>query len=80
MNGIEEYTGELVESLGMYDTIEDCFEANQEKLGIELPPLPSLEEKMTLAEEKATSQNADSKEHTYYSIRILTYCRVKFSE
>lgn len=62
MNGIEKYTGELVESLGMYDTIEDCFEANQEKLGIELPPLPSLEEKMTLAEEKAASQNADSKD------------------
>ena len=36
---------------------QHIFEANQEKLGIELPPLPSLEEKMTLAEEKAASQN-----------------------
>lgn len=61
-NGIEEYVGELVESLGVYNSIENCFEANQEKLGIELAPLPSLEERITLAEEKAASQNMDSKE------------------
>ena len=62
-NGIEDTAGEFTECLGAYDSIEECFEANQEKLGIVIDPLPSLSERISFAEEKAASQEvSDNKE------------------
>lgn len=62
-NGIEDHVGEFTECLGSYDSIEECFEVNQEKLGIVIDPLPSLSERISLAEEKSASQEvSDNKE------------------
>ena len=52
-NGIEDYTGELTECLGFYNSINECFEKNQEKFGIVVEPIPSLMDRIKVAEEKS---------------------------
>lgn len=70
LNGIEENTGEFIECLGAYDSIEECFEANQEKLGIFIEPLPSLMDRISSAEEISIKNNepAVDKDEFLYSM------------
>lgn len=55
-NGIEDFTGELVNGLGVHDSIESCIADRQETL------FPSLDDLLDDAEEMATSQNLDNRE------------------
>ena len=45
-------------SLGLYNSLEECLEDNQERLGIELDPLPSLSDRIHAAEGISEERNS----------------------
>lgn len=47
------------ESLGLYHTIDECFEKNQDRLGIRVDPLPSLEDRIHMAEAIASGNGTN---------------------
>jgi hypothetical protein len=51
--GMDYNFGEIYCELGNFKSIEECFDANQEILGIELAPQLTLSERITLAKEES---------------------------
>ncbi len=64
--GITDYVGEIAEDLGSCGSIEECFEKNQEKLGITLAPIPSLSERISLAVKQSAENNVVDKDNVAF--------------
>lgn len=56
-NFTSDFSNEIVEELGEYDSIEECLENNQEKLGITIDPITPLSERIHICEEKQQLEN-----------------------
>ena len=69
-NGIEDYTGELTECLGFYSSIDECFEKNQEKFGIVVEPIPSLMDRIKVAEEKSDKSISSKSEKSKNDLEL----------
>ena len=60
--GMDHNFGEVYCELGDFQSIEACFDANQEMLGIELAPQLTLSQRITLAKEESGKINNMSEE------------------